>query len=341
MTRVWTAVVHGIALALVASASQAQPRAAAKAVKEVTLTAQVTQIQLASGQTVPAWGYNGQVPGPEIRVKEGERVRIVFKNELPVPTSVHWHGVDVPWTMDGPPGINQKPVAPGETFVYEFVAKPAGTRFYHTHGSGQRDEATQMDMGLYGAFIIEGRKEPKYDRDYTVILSERAAALMAGPPQAAAGGHAMMSSAAQAPAPGTAAEGAHAAGDAFFMNGQSWPATAPLKVKKGERVRIRLINAGSMSIHPMHLHGHSFRIVAIDGHRLAAPIRRDVVPLTAGERYDIEFVADNPGVWLFHCHELHHMDAGMAVLVQYDGFEPVDKAAPAPAPGAAGPGAGH
>ncbi len=313
-----------IGMRLLGVGGEAQPRAAAK---EFALTARVTEMRLASGETVAAWGYNGQVPGPEIRVKEGERVRIVFKNELPVPTSVHWHGVEVPWTMDGPPGINQKAVAPGETFVYEFVAKPAGTRFYHSHGSGQRDEATQMDMGLYGAFIIEGKKEPRYNREYTVILSERPAALMAGP-SAPAGGHAMPGSAPQ-PAHGGAPSGPDAMGDAFFMNGKSWPATEPLKVKKGERVRIRFINAGSTSLHPMHLHGHTFKVVSADGNWLPAGIRRDVVPVTPGERYDIEFVANNPGVWLLHCHELHHMDAGMAVLVQYEGYEPVEKAAPA------------
>jgi FtsP/CotA-like multicopper oxidase with cupredoxin domain len=239
-------------------------------------------------------------------------VRISFKNELPVASTVHWHGVDVPWTMDGPPGINQKPVQPGETFVYEFVAKPAGTRFYHTHGSGQRDEALQMDMGLYGAFIIEGKQEPKYDREYTVVLSERLSTLMPG---VGTPGHAMGTS------------------DTFFINGKSWPEAQPLRVKKGERVRLRLINAGSMSTHPMHLHGHSFRIVAIDGNRLPTPIVRDVVSVGPGERYDIEFVANNPGVWLFHCHELHHMDAGMAALIQYEGYEPVEKAAPTPAHG--------
>ena len=250
-------------------------------------------------------------------------------------SSIHWHGIDVPWTMDGVPGINQKPVAPGETFVYEFVAKPAGTRFYHTHGSGQGDEATQMDMGLYGAFIIEGKNEPKYDRDYTVLLSERAAALMGGAEGAttpAAGGH-TMSTPAPPPGPSGAATGPHATGDAFFMNGKSWPATEPLRVKKGERVRIRLINAGSMSMHPMHLHGHSFKIIAVDGNPLPGGMRRDVVPMTPGERYDIEFVANNPGVWLFHCHDLHHADAGMATLVQYEGFQPVDKAGSPPAHG--------
>lgn len=308
-----------IVVAALAAGSQALPRTA---VKEITLTAQVVEMQFASGQTVPAWGYNGRVPGPEIRVKEGDRVRVVFRNELPVASTIHWHGVEVPWTMDGPPGINQKAVQPGETLVYEFVARPAGTRFYHSHRSGQRDEATQMDMGLYGPLIIERKKEPRYHRDYTVILSERPAAMLGGP-TSASGGHAMSMPALQ-PGPETAASGAHAPGDAFFMNGRSWPATEPLRVKKGQRVRIRLINAGSM-------HGHSFKIVAIDGNPVWAEMRRDVVSVAPRERYDM--VAKNPGVWLLHCHALHHMDAGMATLVQYEGFEPVEKAAPTPGHG--------
>lgn len=322
-----TGVFATLGLALGVATAHAQPAPA----KEFTLVAQPTEIRLASGQTAPAWGYNGQVPGPEIRVKEGDLVRITFKNELPVPSSVHWHGIDVPWTMDGPPGVNQKPVNPGETFVYEFVAKPAGTRFYHTHGSGQRDEALQMDMGLYGAFIIERKDEPRYDREYTLILSERPAALAAGPAGTppATGGHGAP------PAPG------HAAGDSFFINGKAWPMAEPLRVKPGERVRIRMINAGSMSIHPMHLHGHSVRIIAADGNPLPDGIRRDVVPIMPGERYDIEFVAGNPGVWLFHCHELHHADAGMAMLVQYEGYTPVGAGAP-PSSGQGAPaGGGH
>jgi FtsP/CotA-like multicopper oxidase with cupredoxin domain len=323
MRRIVGVLVITICLSLGAVATQAKT---IQEVKEFVLTAKEVPWRMASGQVAKAWAYNGQVPGPEIRVKEGDRVRITLKNELPVASSVHWHGVHVPWTMDGPPGINQKPVGPGETFVYEFVAKPAGTRFYHSHGSGERDEALQMDMGLYGAFIIEAEDEPKYDREYTLVLSERLSTLMPWEDASAAPG-----SEGHQPAPAPA----HGSGasDTFFMNGKSWPEAEPLRVKQGERVRLRLINAGSMSIHPMHLHGHSFSIVAIDGNRLETPIVRDVVPISPGERYDIEFVADNPGVWLFHCHELHHMDAGMAVLIQYEGYEAVGSRASPPAHG--------
>lgn len=308
----------GLTLTVILVGVAAISAALAEQVKEFTLTAKEVPWTLASGAVVKAWAYNGQIPGPEIRIKEGDRVRVTFKNELPVASSIHWHGLHVPWTMDGPPGINQKPVEPGGTFVYEFVAKPTGTHFYHSHGSGAHDEALQMDMGLYGAFVVEGKARPKYNAEYTIILSERLSTLM---PWADSGTHAHGAGAHGAPAPGMG----HAMDmpDTFFVNGKSWPEVAPLRIKQGQRVKLRLINAGSSSAHPMHLHGHSFRVVAADGHLLAAPIVRDVIVVNPGERYDVEFVADNPGVWLFHCHELHHMDAGMAFLVQYEGYEPV------------------
>lgn len=138
-------------------------------------------------------------------VASGDLVRITLKDELPV--------------------------KPGETFVYEFVAKPAGTRFYHTHGSGGMDEALQMDMGLYGAFIIEAKDEPRYDRDYTLILSERLSTLMPweGAPSHPLPGHPMP---AIPQGPGMASM---EMSDTFFINGKSWPEAEPLKVKPGER----------------------------------------------------------------------------------------------------------
>lgn len=285
--------------------SSCSPGPAAGSSKEFSLIAREVLWEISPGQTIKAWAFNGMVPGPELRVKEGDQVRVTLKNELPVATSIHWHGVDVPWQMDGVPSVNQKPVMPGETFTYEFTARPAGTRFYHTHGSGAGDEALQMDMGLYGALIIERSEEAKYDRDYTVVLSEGSSGEMSMENSAENGSEMMAMS------------------GMFFMNGKVWPDTDPLIVKTGDKVRIRLINAGSMSTHPMHLHGHTFKIIAIDGNLLANPVERDTIPLTPGERYDIEFVADNPGVWLFHCHELHHADAGMVMMVKYDGYEAI------------------
>src|SRR3989344_4654646 len=148
-------------------------------VKEFRLEAEEFRWEYAPGNYVHVWGYNGQIPGPEIRVTEGDRVRVIVKNNLPVPTSVHWHGLDVPWQADGVPGVTQDPIGPGEEFTYEFDAVPAGTRFYHTHGADHMTSAQQLDMGLSGAFIVlpktstENKKGAEgYDRDYTLVLDE-------------------------------------------------------------------------------------------------------------------------------------------------------------------------
>jgi FtsP/CotA-like multicopper oxidase with cupredoxin domain len=284
-------------------------------VKEFTLVAQEVAWELRPGTIVQAWGYNGQVPGPELHVTEGKRVKITFTNKLPGATTIHWHGIDVPNALDGVPGLTQPAVKPGETFVYEFVATPAGTRFYHTHGSQMGlDEATQMDRGLYGAFIIEPRGEkPSYDREYTIILDDWAIEGMEGmemsPPSSPA-----------SPMPHEGSGEAMEAYNVFTLNGKAFPATKSLVVRQGERVRLRLINVSSMSFHPMHLHGHQFKVVATDGNPVpeATQLTKNTITVMPGESYDIEFTANNPGTWLFHCHELHHADRGMATVVQYE-----------------------
>lgn len=278
-------------------------------VRAFQLSAEPVRWEYADGRTVLAWGYNGQVPGPEIRVTEGERVRIVFTNRLPKATTIHWHGLDVPNDQDGVPGVTQEPIAPGTTFTYEFVAKPAGTHFYHTHGSVHGDEAQQLDMGLSGAFIVESAGSERPDREYSLVLDEWQVGSMGA-------GDGMMANMAMMGA-GHAMEY-----NLFTVNGRSFPSTEPLEVAKGDRVRIRLVNAGTSTTHPMHLHGHQFRIVAVDGNPVpvAAQFTRNTVTLHPGETYDIEFVAENPGIWMFHCHELHHADRGMITLLRYAGL---------------------
>lgn len=277
----------------------------ANGVKEFALTAEAINWEYLKGKTLVAWGYNGQIPGPEIRVIEGDKVKIVFTNKLPKATTVHWHGIDVPNDQDGVPGVTQKAIKPGETYTYEFTAKPAGTRFYHTHGGAAMvDEAEQLDKGLSGAFIIEPKNYAtnKPDREYTLILDEWNTTGMSSAMGKNAGAMAGM------------------AYNLFTINGRAFPDTEPLKVKKGERVRIRMINGGTSTIHPMHLHGHQFKVVAVDGNPVpkAAQLTRNTQPIHPGETYDIEFIANNPGTWLFHCHELHHADSGMIVPVVYE-----------------------
>ncbi|MDI6772310.1 MAG: copper oxidase [bacterium] len=234
-----------------------------------------------------AWTYNGTVPGPMIRVTEGDRVRVVFKNQLPAPISIHWHGLPVPNAMDGvaEPALTQKPIRSGETFTYEFVARPAGTFFYHSHVETDR----QINIGLFAPFIIDPKRpSSRVDKDVVLMLNEWRIDPSTGKTW---------------PAMPSMSEPNY-----FTINGKAFPDIPTITVKKGQRVRLRFVGAGQF-LHPMHLHGMFFKIVATDGNPVppAAQLTKDTLPITPGERYDVEFVADNPGKWALHCHVLHHV----------------------------------
>lgn len=299
------------ALAATVVTAWPEPTAAYKPqVREFTLTASEFDWEIQPGTVVKAWGYNGQMPGPEIRVHEGDTVRVTLVNKLPVATTIHWHGVMVPPEMDGPAGLNQAPVEPGQTFIYEFTAKPGGTRMYHSH----TDVVNQIALGLYGAFIIEPDKpQASYDKEYTYLLNEWDMELT---PNVAQGIDPRGPRDSQL-------RGGELGADLFLMNGHTNEAIDPVKVATGDRVLIRLINMGSLA-HPIHLHGHLFKIVATDGNPVpkAAQLTKDTVLIGPGERYDLELVADNPGVWMLHCHIESHAANGMMTLIEYDGATP-------------------
>lgn len=253
-------------------------------VKIFELTTKAVQWNILDDVTVTAYTYNGTVPGPLIRVTEGDQIRIIVKNDLPDPTTIHWHGVEVPNAMDGVPGVTQDPIQPGETFTYEFIAKPAGSFMYHSHYEGD----VQVGAGLYAPFIIDP-KEPEANPpavDKTLMISE--SRMTDGQTYAA------MPMGGMEP-------------NYFTINGKSFPATETITVKKGDLVRLRLMGIGQF-IHPMHLHGMPFKITATDGHPVpeAAQLTKDTISVAPGERYDIEFVATETGQWMLHCHILHH-----------------------------------
>lgn len=255
-------------------------------VKVFELTARPVRWPILKDVYVTAWTYNGTVPGPMIRVTEGDQVRITIKNELPDATSIHWHGLPVPNEMDGVPPFTQKAIEPGETFTYEFTAAPAGTFMYHSHVN--TDE--QIMLGLYAPFIIDP-KSPEHEQpavDEVLMLSE----WTLGPDGET---YPTMPMAGAEP-------------NYFTINGKSFPETQSVTVKKGDVVRLRLAGIGQFT-HPMHLHGASFKVVAVDGYPVpeAAQLTRDTLAVNPGERYDIEFTATNPGTWVFHCHVLHHV----------------------------------
>jgi FtsP/CotA-like multicopper oxidase with cupredoxin domain len=257
-------------------------------VKVYTLEAKPTKINLGDGKIMDGMGYNGSVPGPTIEVNEGDHVKFVFTNHLKEATTVHWHGLDVPSEADGVPGLTQDPIKPGATFTYEFDAKPAGTHFYHTHGSGAHgQEAGQMDAGLAGAFIVHGRNEVKADIDVPLILG---------------GGMQGM----------------------YTLNGGVFPHTKGLTVKTGQLVRLRMINAGSTAIHPMHVHGHQVTLDAIDGNPVPKAMRmlQNTITVDPGQTMDLLVRAYNPGKWVIHCHDLNHVSGGMAMPFIYSDYKP-------------------
>lgn len=320
--------------------------AAPRGVREIRLEARELIWDLGGGRTIKAMAYNGRIPGPEIRVREGERVRVILKNGLAEPTTIHWHGVDVPNPMDGVPGVTQRPVEPGETFVYEFEARPAGTRWYHTHFS----EHTQLDLGLYAPLIIEpaGGDAYPFDREYTLVVDDWATGTgpavartaegtagsrggMGGMMGGMMGGSRMMGRGGM----GGTMNDRRGRGDAhdheydvMTINGKAYPATPPLRIRKGERVRFRLINASADHTHVLRLAGHRLRVTHTDGNPLAQPVEVDAVPIAPSERYDLLIVADRPGSWLLACAQPGHAEAGEQVAVIYEGHERATPVAP-------------
>jgi hypothetical protein len=255
-------------------------------VKVFELTATPVRWPILKDVYVTAWTYNGTVPGPMIRVTEGDKVRVIVKNNLPEDTSIHWHGLMVPNTMDGVPPFTQKPIAPGQTFTYEFTVNQAGTFMYHAHVSTDK----QIPLGLYAPLIVDP-KTPAATKpavDETLMLSE------------------WTINAQGETVPTMPMAGAEP--NYFTINGKAFPDTKGIKVKVGDVVRLRVAAIGQFS-HPMHLHGSSFKVVAVDGNPVpeAAQLTRDTITVNLGERYDIEFKATMPGTWILHCHILHHV----------------------------------
>lgn len=299
-----------------------------KTVREFRLSASVAKVNLGQGPDFVAWTFNGQVPGPEIRVREGEVLRVVLKNDLPEGTTIHWHGVPVPNPMDGVPEVTQKPVMPGETFVYEFEAKPAGTFIYHSH------MGYQLDQGLYGLLVIEpARLERSYDQEYSLLLEDwvmrdggGVAKIMRRPPLGPQNRGWMDGGVMGGSAPPEGGESLlEPYYDGYAVNGRLYPAVEPIRVKKGDRVKLRLGNVSSATIYDLRLAGHTLLVTHTDGNPVR-PKEVDMLRIGAGERYDVEFMANSPGRWLLAARDSGFGEDQLRVPVVYEGVrggEPV------------------
>jgi uncharacterized cupredoxin-like copper-binding protein len=246
--------------------------------KQFDLTTTVTKWEISPGKTVDAMTYNGTVPGPTIKVDDGDRVAIVLHNEMPESTSIHFHGLDTPNAMDGTTDVTQDPVKTGETFTYTFVAHGPAVGMYHSHHNAVK----QVPDGLAGAILIGDEPVPAgvtVTQEQVMILDDS----------------------------GTIG---------YALNGKSFPATAPIVANEGDWVEVHYMNEGTQ-IHPMHLHGMAQMVIAKDGYPLATPSLEDTVTVAPGERYTVLVHATNPGTWVWHCHILPHAenDQGMFGMV--------------------------
>jgi len=251
------------------------------ATKVFHLIAEPVKQAVIPGKTLDLWGFNGSAPGPTIQVNEGDRVRVVFDNHLPEPTSMHWHGFEDDIRYDGQPGISQDPVKPGGRFIYEFNIHQAGTYFYHSH------MAMQEMAGMLGGFIMHPKTpyQPHCDKDFLIHLQE----------------YAVLPN-------NTVPNTMNMEFNWLLMNGKTGPANTPLVVRLGDRVRIRFVNLG-MDHHPMHMHGHTFYVTSTEGGRIpeAGWWPGNTVLVGVAQARGVEFVANNPGDWMIHCHLPHHM----------------------------------
>lgn len=238
--------------------------------KEYRLTASEFDWEISPGKKVKAWGYNGVVPGPLIRLNSGDKFRLILTNQLEESTSIHFHGLMTPNSMDGVPDLTQKPVKKGDTFTYEFVAKGPAVGLYHAHHDSQK----QVPMGLLGPIVIDDLPVPA-----GVRVSQRIPMVL------------------------------NDAGNiGYSLNGKSFPATDPIVLERNEWVQIDYMNEG-LQIHPMHTHGFPQLIIARDGFPVPQPYYEDTVLVAPGQRISVLVQGTEPGAWLLHCHVLTHAES--------------------------------
>ena len=266
-----------------------EPVILADGTKQYDITIAITPWEVEAGRFVEAWTYNGQVPGPALRVDDGDRVSVTFQNDLPMGTDVHFHGVPLENQMDGVAPLTQPLIAPGDSFTYTFVAAGPAVSMYHAHHHAQ----LQVPNGLFGTIVIGevplpvGRTIGGIDvpADLEVVTEIPMVVNDAGV-------------------------------IGYSLNGKSFPATAPLVVGLDDWFVVHYYNEG-LQIHPMHLHGFPQLVYAKDGYPLDAPYWVDTLNIAPGERYSILVHADAPGAWVWHCHILNHVesDEGMFGMV--------------------------
>lgn len=275
--------------------------------REFSMTIDEVSIEVAPGFINKVFAFNGQVPGPLIHVREGDDVTVHVTNNTTLPHTIHWHGINQigSWQNDGVPDITQEAIKPGESFTYQFNADRPGTLWYHCHVNVWEHVATR---GMWGPLIVDAKNpsalEKKVTKDVIMMMSTWESTY--------ANSYGKGGSPQDVP-------------DFFSVNGRSFPNTQPVRVKKGDVVRFRMIGAGD-EVHEMHLHGHDQLVAFKDGYPVPMPYFDDTSPVGPGERYDTIVNMNNPGRFIFHDHVDKHMSnngatlGGPLTVIEYDGI---------------------
>lgn len=258
-----------------------EPEIKADGTKVFELTAEIVEWEVAPGEFVDAWTYNGAVPGPQIHVEVGDKVEIVLHNELPMGTDLHIHGINLPFGMDGVAPLSQDLIEPGESFTYSFTTDEVATAMYHPHHHGQMLMPDGMvgslfvgDVPIPAGRTISGREVPadvEIAQEIPMLVNDSGVI-------------------------------------GYALNGKSFPATEPITANTGDWVLLHYFNHGNQ-IHPMHLHQFDQLVIAKDGFPLDTPYAADVVNVAPGERYSVLVKLDKPGTWVWHCHILNHVES--------------------------------
>jgi FtsP/CotA-like multicopper oxidase with cupredoxin domain len=262
-------------------------------------------LEIAPNKIIQTTGYNGTVPGPLLRLREGKPVSIKVINDSGYPNLIHWHGLFIPSLQDGAVEEGSPIIPPGESLLYNFTPKPAGTRWYHSHAMAMTDLNRSTYSGEFGFLIIDPAADDpgRYDREVMLAAHHWE------------GSWVSMQDIHKGPPPDNGLEAMYRSatlGDRMLGHGE------PIRVRQGERVLFRMLNAsGNMGI-SLALSGHRFTVIALDGNPVPTPTPVDVLKLDVAERADVIVEMNNPGVWIFGSTDDDDRNMGMGVVVEYE-----------------------
>jgi FtsP/CotA-like multicopper oxidase with cupredoxin domain len=263
---------------------------------DVSLRVAEVEIEVAPKKVIKTTGYNGSAPGPILRLREGQPVTVEVINDTKTPELVHWHGLFVPSDVDGSQEEGTPMVPAGGVRRYSFVPRPSGTRWYHSHGHAGRDLKRATYTGQFGFLYIEPKEEPgQYDAEVFLALHGW------DPYLSSQGGDGSL----------------EATYPVYSVNSHALGSGDPVRVKEGQRVLFRILNASATDQHHVALPGHRFKVVSLDGNAVPLPREVDVIEMGPAERVDAVVTMNNPGVWILGEANDQPRNAGLGIVVEY------------------------